>query len=239
MASTAQTRLLALLFASALISLSPSAASAEDTAPKRTVSVTASGTVKVAPDTVNISTGVESDAPTAKDALAKNTAAMSKVVDALKESGIEPKDIQTTNFAVEPRYEDRDDNKQAKLVGYHVTNSVYITVRDVAKLGEVLDKVVSLGANSIGGISFGVSNPEALEVEARKLAMSNALAKAKLYAEGAGAELGPVQTISEQGGPQPYYERAAAPMAMAAKAAPIEAGTASIDMQVNVTWELK
>jgi uncharacterized protein YggE len=165
---------------------------------------------------------------------------MTRVVDELKQSGIEPKDIQTTNFSIEPRYEDRDDGKPAKLVGYHVTNSVYITVRDIKKLGEVLDKVVSLGANSIGGITFGLANREVVEMEARKLAMQDAIAKAKLYAEAAGAELGPVMTISESGGYQPYYEKRVAAAPMAAQApVPIEAGTEQVSMQVSVTWELK
>jgi uncharacterized protein YggE len=164
---------------------------------------------------------------------------MTRVIEELKQSGIEAKDIQTTNFSVEPRYDDRDDGKPAKLIGYHVTNSVFITVRDISKLGEVLDKIVGFGANSIGGISFGVADREAVENEARKLAMADAIAKAKLYAEAAGAELGPVMTISEQGGFQPYYEkRAAAPMAASAPV-PIEAGTESVSMHVRVTWELR
>jgi hypothetical protein len=164
---------------------------------------------------------------------------MTKVVAELKQSGIEANDIQTTNFSVEPRYDSSDEDGPPKLVGYRVTNSVFITVRDISKLGEVLDKIVSLGANSIGGISFGVANREAVENEARKLAMADAIAKAILYAEAAGAKLGEVMSISEQGGFQPYFEkRAAAPMASAAPV-PIEAGTESVSMQVSVTWELK
>ena len=120
-----------------------------------------------------------------------------------------------------------------------MTNSVFITVRDISKLGEVLDKIVGFGANSIGGIAFGVANRDAVENEARKLAMADAIAKAKLFAEAAGATLGEVMSISEQGGYQPYFEkRAAAPMASAAPV-PIEAGTESVSMQVSVTWELK
>jgi len=133
----------------------------------------------------------------------------------------------------------RDEDKAPKLIGYHVNNSVFITVRDISKLGDVLDKIVSLGANSIGGISFGVANREAVENEARKLAMADAITKAKLFAQAAGAELGDVLTISEQGGYQPCFEkRAAAPMAAAAPV-PIEAGTEAVGMQVSVTWELK
>ncbi|HEY8276970.1 MAG TPA: SIMPL domain-containing protein [Methyloceanibacter sp.] len=238
MAPTRKTGLFALYLIASLAAFTPALAS-DDEPQKRTVSVTGTGTIKLAPDIVSISTGVESDAPAAKDALAKNVAAMTKVIEELKLSGIEAKDIQTTNFSVELRYENRDDGRPAKLTGYRVTNSVYITVRDIGKLGEVLDKVVSLGANSIGGISFGVANREAVENEARKLAMADAIAKAKLYAEAGGAELGEVMTINEQGGFQPYYEkRAAAPIAAQAPV-PIEAGTESVSMQVSVTWELK
>lgn len=238
MASIQKTGLFALYLVSSLAAFTPALASDEEPQ-KRTISLNGTGTVKLAPDIVSISTGVESDAAIAKDALAKNNAAMTKVVEELKQSGIEAKDIQTTNFSVEPRYDTRDEDKAPKLIGYHVNNSVFITLRDISKLGEVLDKIVSLGANSIGGISFGVANREAVENEARKLAMADAIAKAKLYAEAAGAELGEVMTISEEGGYRPYFEkRAAAPMASAAPV-PIEAGTESVSMQVSVTWELK
>ena len=238
MALSKKTGLIALYLLSSLGAFAPALA-ADDEPQKRTISLSGTGTVKLAPDIVSISTGVESDAAIAKDALAKNTASMTRVIEELKQSGIEPKDIQTTNFSVEPRYDDRDDGKPAKLVGYHVTNSVFITLRDISKLGEVLDKIVGFGANSIGGVAFGVADREGVENEARKLAMADAIAKAKLYADAAGAELGPVLTISEQGGYQPYFEkRAAAPMASAAPV-PIEAGTESVSMQVSVTWELK
>ena len=238
MALSKKTGLIALYLLSTLAAFTPTLASADEPQ-KRTISLNGTGTVKLAPDIVSISTGVESDAAVAKDALAKNTASMTMVVEQLKQSGIEAKDIQTTNFSVEPRYDTRDEDKAPKLIGYHVTNSVFITVRDISKLGEVLDKIVSLGANSIGGISFGVANREGIENEARKLAMADAITKAKLFAQAAGAELGEVMSISEQGGFQPYFEkRAAAPMAAAAPV-PIEAGTESVSMQVSVTWELK
>ena len=209
--------------------------------PKRTITMSGKGTVKSAPDKVTVSAGVESQAPTAKDALAKNTAAMTKVVDALKSAGIDPKDIQTTDFSVNPQYEDRDDDKKPpRIVGYDVNNMVYVTMRDTARIGAVLDQLVQAGSNSIGGVYFSIDKPEELEKEARKLAIEDAIAKAKLYVGATGAELGPVQTISEQGGCVPYYP--AAPR-MEAKAAthpvPIEPGTQNTNIEVQVTWELK
>jgi len=211
-------------------------------ADKRTISLAASGTVKAAPDIVSISTGVTSEGQTAKDALSKNTDAMTKVVDTLKDAGLEAKDIQTTDFSVSPIYERKKDEQAAFITGYRVNNNVNITVRDVKKLGDVLDKVVQAGANQIGSISFGIAESEKMKDEARKLAMKNAIANAELYAEAAGVELGPVVKITESGGfaPRPYSVRtAAAPMMAEANPVPVEGGTLSVEAKVQVTWELR
>src|SRR5262249_46155217 len=134
--------------------------------PKRTITMSGKGTVKSTPDKVMVSAGVESQAPTAKDALAKNIAAMTRVVDALKSAGIDPKDIQTTDFSVNPQYEDRDDKKPPRIVGYSVDNMVYVTTHDKSRIGAVLDQLVQAGSNSIGGVYFSVDKPEELEKEA-------------------------------------------------------------------------
>ena len=224
-------------------SLLAAPASAHDVEQKRTISLTATGAVKTTPDKVDISTGVTSEAKSAREALDQNTAAMTKVVAALKEDGIEPKDIQTVNFSVGPIYEqrplDRSDGKAPVVVGYRVTNQVRITLNDTKKLGEILDKVVTLGSNQIDSIEFGVKEPEALKGEARKLALKNVTDNAKLYAEAAGVGLGPILSISEED--SAYYPRAmpaAARMDMAKEAVPIEAGSATVEVRVRVSWEL-
>ncbi len=225
------------LLASAVAAQAPDARA--DEPDKRTLSLSATGAVKTTPDKVDITTGVTSEGQTAREALDKNTEAMAKVVSGLKEAGIEAKDIQTTNFSVSPVYEQRKEGQAAFITGYRVSNQVNIIVHDTAKLGDILDKVVSLGANDIGSISFGVSEPDALKDEARKQAMRNAIADAKLYAEAAGVELGPVLTISEEeSGPQPRYAFDGGAMAME-KAVPIEAGTATVQVTIRVTWELR
>jgi uncharacterized protein YggE len=206
---------------------------------KRTISLSATGAVKTTPDKVDITTGVTTEGQTAREALDKNTEAMAHVVAGLKEAGIEPKDIQTTDFSVSPIYEQRKEGQAAFIIGYRVTNQVHIIVHDTGKLGDILDKMVSLGANQIGSIAFGVSEPEALKDEARKQAMRNAIANAKLYAEAVGVELGPVLNITEEdSGYIPRYASGAAPMAME-KAMPIEAGTATVQITIRVTWELR
>jgi uncharacterized protein YggE len=209
---------------------------------KRTLSLTGSDTVKTAPDMVSISTGVTSEGQTANDALSKNTAAMTEVVNTLKSAGIEPKDIQTTNFSVSPIYERKKENEASFITGYRVSNSVNITVRDIKKLGDVLDKTVAAGANTIDSIQFGVAESEKMKDKARKLAMQNAIDNAKLYAEAAGMELGPVIKITESGDftPRPLRARAAAAPIMAESApVPVEGGTMSIEAKVQVIWELR
>jgi uncharacterized protein YggE len=240
MSMTSASPLLASLLA-VVAGLAALPAAAHDREPQRTISLSATGAVKTAPDKVDIATGVTSEAPTAREALDKNTQSMTAVVEALKAEGIETRDIQTANFTVSPVFEQRNDGKpfEPKIVGYRVINQVQITVRDTAKLGAILDKVVTLGANTIDSIAFGVTEPETLKNDARKLAVKNATAKAKLYAEAAGVELGEIRSISEeeQGGPIPRF---AAPVAMEmSKDVPIEGGTTTVEVRVNMVWELK
>ena len=233
------------LIAVSLLAFAPFAAApalAHDEPQKRTISLSATGAVKTTPDRVDISTGVVSEAKSAREALDANTAAMTKVVEALKADGIEAKDIQTVNFSVGPVYEqrpyDRPDGKAPEVVGYRVTNQVRITLRDIKTLGAILDKVVSLGSNQIDSIEFGVDEPEALKDEARKLALKNVTDNAKLYAEAAGVILGQILSVSEE--ESAYYPRAvpAAARMDTAKEVPIEAGTAAVEVRVRVTWEI-
>lgn len=229
-----------LAFASlfALAPLQALPALAHDEPDKRTISLSASGAVKTTPDKVDISTGVTTEARTAREALDQNTEAMTKVVEALKADGIDAKDIQTVNFSVGPVYEQRTDNKPPAVVGYRVTNQVRITLHDIKKLGAILDKVVTLGSNQIDSIEFGVEEPEALKDAARKLALKNVTDNAKLYAEAAGVGLGQILSITEE---ESSYQPRYAPMATrmdSAKEVPIEAGTASVEVRVRVSWEL-
>ena len=213
--------------------------SAEEKTMERTVTVSASGTVSAEPDEATISTGVTSESKTAREALSKNTDAMKKVIAELKAQGVAAKDIQTSQFNVEPVYVYPKEGQPPVVTGYRVTNSVAVRVRNLDKLGGVLDQLVTVGANQIGGISFDVSKAETLKDDARKDAMANALRRAKLLATAGGAEVGEVMQISEDvsyQGPQPvmYAKRA-----MAAEAAPVERGSQQLEARVTVTWKLK
>ncbi len=207
---------------------------------ERTVSVSAQGRVSAAPDRASISTGVQTEADTAREAMARNTAAMSKLIDGLKALGIAAKDIQTTAIQVNPRYTNPRDGKPPVINGYTALNQVRIVVVDIKKIGEVLDAALTLGANQMGGIGFEVSTAETLKDDVRKAAMVNARRRAELYAAAAGATLGQVLSIAEDirmAGPAPYAGRMKS-MA-AAQDVPVEAGSVDLETTVHATWALK
>ena len=147
----------------------------------------------------------------AREALTANSEAMKKVVGELTSAGIDPKDIQTSAFRVEPRYTRPAEGQAPKIDGYSVTNEVQVLVRDLEKVGDILDRLVTAGANQSSGLSFEVSKAETALDEARKQAVANARRRAELYAAAAGAEVGEVLTITEGDAaapPQPVFARA-------------------------------
>jgi len=201
---------------------------------ERTVSVSATGRVSAEPDIAYISAGVVTEADTAKDAIARNNATMGKLIDGLKGAGVAAKDIRTTMLNVEPRYTQPKDGRAATINGYRVTNQVRLTVRDVKRLGEILDQAIALGANQISQIAFDVTNAETLKDEARKQAMENARRRGELYARAAGAQLGPVLRISEGGVDMPVGL-----VKFAGHGVPIEAGTRRLEVEVQVVYALR
>jgi uncharacterized protein len=234
-------RLLRQLIASLIIVGSLAAPlSAEEKPMERTVTVSATGAVSAEPDKATISTGVSSEAKTAREALSKNTEAMKKVIAELKTQGVDAKDIQTSQFNVEPVYVYPKEGQPPVVTGYRVNNMVAVCVRNLDKLGGVLDQLVTVGANQMSGIAFEVSKAETLKDEARTEAMGNALRRAKLLAAAGGSEVGEVMQISEDvsyQGPQPvmYAKRAMAQEA----SVPMERGSQQLEARVTVTWKLK
>ncbi len=210
-----------------------------------TISVTGVGIINAAPDMATINLTVLREAETAKSALSDNNSAMNDILDAMKEFGIEDKDLQTSNFSIHPRYIYPNNNNQIKsprIVAYRVSNSLAIRIRDLARVGEVLDKSVTLGVNEGGNISFGNSDPKPLQMQARAEAMKSAIEKANVLTQAAGIEIGSIRQISEQSftpSPQPMLRGQVAKMAMAeSDAVPIASGENTYRITVNVTFEL-
>ncbi len=219
---------------------------AQETPVNGNISISGIGEVTAAPDTAFVNSGVTSQGATAREALDANTKAMGELIETLKAAGIEARDIQTSGFSVNPNYvysDARDANGYQlppKINGYQVFNNVSVRVRELAKLGSVLDKAVTVGANTINGVSFSVADPSKLYDEARKAAFADAKTKAQLYAEVAGEELGDIRNINESQGmsqpPQPYMMKAVAEDAAGASV-PIEGGELSYSINVQVTWD--
>lgn len=211
-----------------------------------TITVDGSGEVMASPDTAFINSGVTTQGASAREALDANSAAMRELMEALAAAGIEDRDIQTSGFSVQPNYvytDARDENGYTlppKINGYQVFNSVSIRVRNLEQLGSILDRSVSVGANTVNGISFSVADPSRLYDEARVKAFTDARRKAGLYADAAGVELESIRSINESrsgGGapPQPYMMREA----MAADSSvPVATGEMSFVISVAVTWEI-
>ncbi|MBC8038328.1 MAG: SIMPL domain-containing protein [Rhizobiales bacterium] len=229
-----------LLTAIFLTFLTVSSAFAGDAKPPRTITLAGHGEVRMAPDLALVMIGVMSQGDTAGDALKTNTAAMQAVLAALKAARIEDKDIQTSNFTVQPRYDYNNSNNQPpRLIGYDVSNNVTVAVRAIDNLGAVLDQAVSAGSNQINGILFQVSKPEASMDEARKLAVEDAMRKAKVYAGAGTVVLGEILSISEGSGNQPPIPLQDMARADMAASVPIARGEQVISVDVNMVWEIK
>lgn len=204
------------------------------------LSVSASADATRVPDVATISTGVVSQAADANAAMRANAAQMDKVMAAIRAAGIAERDIQTSGIGLNPQYR-YVENQPPQIVGYQANNTVTVKVRDVARLGKVLDALVASGANQINGPSFEVDKPEAAYDEARLAALKAARARADLYAKALDLRVVRVVSISEGGamapGPMPVMLRAKAEMD-AAPAPPVSAGESRLAVTLNVVFEL-
>jgi len=211
-----------------------------------TISLNGIGEVVSAPDMAIINSGVVTMEKTARAALNANSAAMGQLFALFSAAGIEKRDIQTSNFSVQPQYiysDRRDQNgypRPPRISGYQVSNNVSVKLRDLDALGALLDSAVSVGANQINSISFAVNDTAPLLAKARRAAMADAIAKAQLYAEAAGVKLGEIVSISEGASDQPArFEAMALSRGNApGQEAPVASGELTFAKQVSVTWKL-
>lgn len=211
---------------------------AADPVPNRSVSVAGHGEVQAAPDQATISIGVESQAASADAALDDNNAKMAALLKIMKDGGVASKDIQTSNLNISPVYGESRGDAAPPVTGYRVSNQVSTTIRNLDALGPMLDRVVKAGANQIYGISFGFADPQALLDQARDKAMADANRRAKQLATLGQARLGVALTISEGAISPPMPMPMMRMMADSAGSVPIEAGSASVSVDVQVTYAL-
>lgn len=205
-----------------------------------TLTMTGVGEARATPDVAVVRIGVVSQAATAREAVNETNRATEAVLSALKEQGIAQKDLQTSSFTVTPRYDYGEDRAPPRIDGYEASNQLTVTVRVLDKLGGILDQAVSVGSNQIFGIEFRLDKPEPLRDEARRLAVRDAQRKARLYADEAGVELGPIHAIAERTEIEPPTPRLGQMRATAeAAAVPIEQGEQRVEVEVTISWIIR
>ena len=225
------------LLASALLFAGPPVTGHAQEDLRPTISVVGEGRLLVPPDVANVSLGVESTAPTLSEAQADAATRMQAVVDTLLAQGVPRDDVRTTRLGVTPVYDNRD---ASQLRGYRAMNSVQVTVRDLGRVGTIVDAVTAAGANRVDGISFEIDNPEPPKDRARALALGNARAKADQLASLAGLRIVGVKAIVEADPavrPVPSAREGAAPAALAAAPPPpVEPGTQEVRTRISVVY---
>lgn len=227
-----------------LLAAANGALAAEERQREAVVTVAGEGRSVAAPDTAIVTLSVVKQAKTAQDALSENNKTMTAVLDALKSGGIAERDLQTTGLSIQPQFNFQTGNdgqqRPPEVVGYQAANTVTVRVRDLSKLGGLVDQAVTLGVNQGGDIQFVNDKPDDVLNEARKLAVADAIARAKTLAEAAGVKLGRLVNISEVPGHPPIQPVFRATMMKAADAGvPIQGGENAYNVSVTVTYALQ
>lgn len=217
------------------LGLAASMATANDV--DRKITVSGQGSVASRPDMATLTMGVTEEAKEARDAMRLTSESVAKILARLDELGIAKADVQTRRLTLNPVWSGRRTSDETpRITGFVASNSISVRIRDLPKLGEVLDQILSEGANDFSGLQFGLEDPDPVVNAAREAAVADARAKAELYARAAGVTLGDVISIAEQGGrPQPVMME----MANARDAAvPIAEGEVTVTASVSMVFEI-
>lgn len=222
-----------------VLALSPLVAQAEVF---RSISVSGTSEISVAPDTATLRLGVVTQGKTAQAALSENAATVEKVLAEIKANGINPEDIQTSTLSLNPVYDyDTQNGAPPELIGYSASNIVSVNTSDLLGLGAMIALANEAGANQVQGLTFGLQDKSAFLNEARLAAVTDARMRAELYAGAANVELGDIVTLSETGtgyNEPPIYLQV---MEMRSDKAevPISAGEITITASVEITYAIK
>ena len=204
-----------------------------------TFTVTGEGKEIVVPNVAEIRIGIITEGQDLISLQKENTEKMNKIIKFLKGKGIDEKDIQTTNYSVNPKY---DYSKAPyKIIGYTINQELRVKIRDLNKINEILSQAVNYGANNVSGPTFTVDDEKIYLDKAREKAIQDAIEKAQKISKLAGFKLGKIISILEMKPGEIY------PMPLMLKEAggagaeipQIEPGSNEIKLQVNITFEIK
>jgi uncharacterized protein YggE len=203
------------------------------------LSVSAQAEARRIPDVATISAGVVTQATDPNAAMRDNATQMEKVMAAVRAAGIAERDVQTAGISVQPQYKYAE-NSPPTITGYQASNTVNIKVRDIGKLGKVLDALVASGANQVNGPAFEVDKPEPAYDEARIAALRKAEARAETYAKAMGLRVRRIVSINEGAGfqpPMPYMRAQSMAMEKAADTS-VSPGETTLSVSIDVVFEL-
>jgi len=205
----------------------------------RQITVTGEGVVEVEPDMATITLGVTHEAEQAAAAMQATSEGVAAILARLAEMGVAPRDLQTRQLSLNPVWSQVKGDAEGRqyISGFVASNTVLVRVRDLSALGGILDAVIKDGANDFSGLQFGIQEPKPLEDAARKAAVAEAMARAKLLADAAGVTLGPVVSISDNGGGR-MMPMAEMSLRMAAAKMPVAAGEVSINASVSMVFSV-
>jgi len=231
----------AFLCAAAVLSVIVAAglpARADDAKPaaEARIIVIGEGGVSAEPNYARITSGVTARAKTAKEANDAASKTMAGILATLQAAGIEQKDVQTSRFSLRPVYF-QEPKIEPKFIGFDASNQLHITIRQIDKIGEVLDRLIAVGATDVGAVEFLHSDPSKLLDRAREAAMADARRKAELYAHAAGLTLGSVAWVTEDSS-SPLFAPKMAMRAVAPSAVPIATGEDTLQVRITVGYEI-
>lgn len=216
---------------------------------KNTITVSDFGEVYAKPDLAMIDFSVVSEAKEVSDAMQENTKKMNKVIEALKEQGVEEKDLKTTSYNIYPRYDYLKTeyiSGERVLVGYEVRQALEVKIRFIEKIGTIISKATEAGSNQVGSLQFVIDDEEELKKQARELAIEKVKEKAVQSTSQLGVRLGKITNFSENFY-TPYYdarnlylkeEAVGMGGADAVPAPSIESGENIISVSVTITYEI-
>jgi uncharacterized protein YggE len=204
------------------------------------ISVSGQGKVYAKPDVAVLVLGVEDRGVKVSNIVGGNTEKMNKIIADVKNSGVDEKDIQTTQYTITPEYNWTERGGRI-FVGYVLTQQITVKIRDFEKVGVILDKATADGANTIGDLQFVIDNPEAVQAEARQKAIKQAKEKAQTLAKQSGLKIVKLINVSDGSSyPQPLYGKGGGIMAESASAAPdIQPGQMEVSSVVTLTYRVK
>lgn len=230
----------AVLFVALVLGACSPVIQADAAPPVRTLSVNGTGKAFLSPDIAYINIGVHTEAETAAEAVEDNNAQTQQVIEALRDAGVAAEDIRTTNFSIWPNQQYGPDG-QPTDTRYMVDNSVFVTVRDIEVLGDLLDSAIGAGANSINSIQFDVADKDEAIKLAREDAVQDAQEQARELADAAGMDLGEIQSISfYDSAPVPFMEYGKGGGGAAMESAvPIQPGELTVTATVSISYEIR